>query len=253
MTAPDDDRPDAVRLRPPSGDDLAWLEALNTACVPAVNALDRQALEALLARAAWARLAEVEGAPSAVLVAFAKGSTYESTNYAWFDAQAEPFLYIDRVMVADAARRYGLGRRLYAALEDWARAQGLPRLCCEVNEDPPNPQSQAFHRSLGFRHLVSRINPADGKRVSMLEKRLEPGRWSGSGPAGDSGAGEAAPNPSNESGAGPARQGATLTPRSCAVIPRSTAGRAASRSAQARMLGNSPSSSIVALRLTTTG
>ncbi len=162
-------------LRPIRPADMDWLGRLNEACVPAVNALEPEALEALVARAAWTGVVLSEGdLPQAVLVAFAKGSTYESTNYAWFNAQEEDFLYIDRVMVDPAGRGRGHGRRLYEALALWATAQGLPRLCCEVNEIPPNPQSLAFHKSLGFQHLTSRINPSDGKRVAMLERRLKP-------------------------------------------------------------------------------
>ncbi len=161
-------------LRPLTRDDLPWLLRLNDACLPAVNALDLAEMTALIDRAAWTRAAFRDADPLAVLVAFAKGSTYESTNYAWFNAQEEPFIYIDRVMVSEARRGQGLGRRLYEALAAWAKAEGHPRLCCEVNEDPPNPVSLAFHRSMGFGVLTSRINPADGKRVAMMERRLAP-------------------------------------------------------------------------------
>ncbi len=159
-------------IRPLEAADLTWLSALNEACVPAVNGLDMQQLIALMDRAAWTGVAEVDASPLAVLIAFTKGSTYESTNYAWFNAQNEPFAYIDRVMVEPDGRALGLGRALYDALANWAKEIGQPRLCCEVNEVPPNPASLAFHKSLGFAQLTSRINPADGKQVAMLERRL---------------------------------------------------------------------------------
>jgi len=163
--------PATTRPRPLDETDIDWLKRLNDACVPAVNGLDEGALSALLGRAACALAAEVEGRPVAAIVCFTRGSTYESTNYAWFDAQPEPFLYIDRIVVEAEARRLGLARRLYREAGLWAERAGLPRLCCEVNEDPPNPQSLAFHTALGFRKLLSRINPSDGKRVAMLERR----------------------------------------------------------------------------------
>lgn len=159
-------------IRPLDASDLAWLRDLNDACVPAVNALNLEELKALMKRAAWTGVAEIDAQPLAVLVAFTKGSTYESTNYAWFNAQDEAFAYIDRVMVEHAGRGLGLGRRLYDALAVWAKDAGQPRLCCEVNEVPPNPVSLAFHKSLGFSQLTSRINPSDGKQVAMLERRL---------------------------------------------------------------------------------
>ncbi|GAB5471004.1 MAG: hypothetical protein Kilf2KO_40340 [Rhodospirillales bacterium] len=164
--------PTQTSLRALTKADLPWLLALNDACVPAVNALDATAMEALLCEAVWTGAVEQAGLPLAVLIAFAPGACYRSTNYAWFDAQEESFAYIDRVMVAQEGRGQGLGRRLYEALAAWASEAGYPRLCCEVNEVPPNPQSIAFHESLGFKALVSRINPADGKQVRMFERRL---------------------------------------------------------------------------------
>lgn len=161
-----------ITLRPLDASDLAWLSALNEACVPEVNAMNSAQLTALLERAAWSCAATVEARPLATLIAFTKGSTYESTNYAWFNAQSEPFVYIDRVMVETEGRGRGLGRALYDALAAWAKEVGQPRLCCEVNEVPPNPGSLAFHKRLGFSQLTSRINPSDGKQVAMLERRL---------------------------------------------------------------------------------
>lgn len=166
---------DGIRLRPLGNADCSWLAQLNEACVPAVNPLDDAAIATLVRHAAWVQLAERAGKRLAVLVGFTKGSNYESTNYAWFNAQDEAFAYIDRVMVDAAGRGQGLGSRLYSAFADWAAEQALPRLCCEVNEVPPNPVSLAFHKALGFRVLTSRINPADGKRVAMMEKRLRSG------------------------------------------------------------------------------
>ncbi len=163
-----------MKIRPLVSSDLDWLYALNEACLPAVNALDHAALKSLMERAAWSGVACRGTTRLAVLIAFTKGSTYESTNYAWFNAQAEDFAYIDRVMVEVAGRGQGWGRVLYDALAAWAGQSGLPRLCCEVNEVPPNPQSFAFHKRLGFAVLTSRINPADGKQVAMLEHRLTP-------------------------------------------------------------------------------
>ncbi len=159
-------------IRPLSERDFVWFCDLNERCVPAVNSLSDERLAALLARAAWTGVAEVEGDPLAVLVAFTKGSSYESANYGWFNQQAEAFVYIDRVMVEPAGRRLGLGRKLYQELTSWAEAEGQPRLCCEVYEVPPNPRSLAFHKSLGFSELTSRINPLDGTRAAMLERRL---------------------------------------------------------------------------------
>lgn len=66
----------------------------------------------------------------------------------------------------------GLAGRHYAALFEMARAAGQARIVCEVNSDPPNPLSDAFHGRLGF-ELVGEQRLADrGKSVRYLEHRL---------------------------------------------------------------------------------
>jgi predicted GNAT superfamily acetyltransferase len=42
-------------------------------------------------------------------------------------------------------------------------------VCCEVNSDPPNPLSDAFHAALGFREVGRAFLPDRGKSVRYLE------------------------------------------------------------------------------------
>jgi predicted GNAT superfamily acetyltransferase len=51
-----------------------------------------------------------------------------------------------------AARRWC---RLYADLFDRAAEAGHDRIVCEVNRQPPNPASDAFHAALGFAEVGS--------------------------------------------------------------------------------------------------
>ncbi|MEO1190211.1 MAG: GNAT family N-acetyltransferase [Pseudomonadota bacterium] len=162
----------AITVRAYEDRDYDWVLALNEASVPAVNSLTPQELNEQLSEADWTGVAEGMGGARGILIVFAPGGTYRSTNYAWFNAQAEAFVYVDRILVSEEARGQGLGRALYEALAAWATEAGFPRIGCEVNEDPPNPVSMAFHERLGFQALTSRINPADGKQVRMLEYRL---------------------------------------------------------------------------------
>ena len=75
--------------------------------------------------------------------------------------------------VAPEARRRGLARLLYAALEADALADGISTLCCEVNTVPANPASLAFHADLGFRGAGS-LATRDGRRVTLLVRDLVP-------------------------------------------------------------------------------
>ncbi len=76
------------------------------------------------------------------------------------------------MVVADAWQGRGLGRALYADLSAQARDAGLPLLACEVNLDPPNPGSMAFHARLGFEPAGEATDPRNGKRVQYLLARL---------------------------------------------------------------------------------
>jgi predicted GNAT superfamily acetyltransferase len=150
--------------------DLPWLEALNRACVPAVDALTLAELERVLASASSTRVVKRGEHLLGALVGFLPGAAYASTNYQWFCRERADFFYIDRVVVALGARGLGVGRALYADALDRALRAGALRLCCEVNEDPPNPASLAFHARLGFTRILSRRDERSGKLVAILER-----------------------------------------------------------------------------------
>lgn len=148
-------------------DDLPAILALNNAAVPAVNALDEPALAAL---AAMGRLRVVREGDAILgfLLSMTQGAAYQSLNYRWFSGRFPRFRYVDRVVVAPGAQGRGIGRRLYEdALSMPATGPG-ERLCAEVNLDPPNPGSIAFHERLGFMAICARLNPEAGKTVAMM-------------------------------------------------------------------------------------
>jgi predicted GNAT superfamily acetyltransferase len=85
------------------------------------------------------RIGEVDG----FLMAFDQGAAYDSPNYLWFRQRYRRFVYVDRVVVAPAARGRGYAGLLYADLFDRAGRTGHDIVVCEVNRDPPNPASDA--------------------------------------------------------------------------------------------------------------
>lgn len=141
------------------------LLALNNAAVPAVNALDAAGLAALIEGAELALAVRQRGAVAGLLLAFGPGSAYASPNYRWFDARYGDFLYVDRIVVAEAGRGLGIGRGLYRAA--FARAGARP-LCCEVNLRPPNEASLRFHQRLGFREAGRQQTEGGAKEVALL-------------------------------------------------------------------------------------
>jgi predicted GNAT superfamily acetyltransferase len=147
---------------------LAEVLSLNHAVEDMTSPLDLPGLERLLAQATFAKgIAGPDGPLAAFLIGFGPGAAYASPNYLWFAQHLPRFAYIDRVVVAEAARGQGHARELYAAFAEHARAADLGPLVCEVNLDPPNPGSDAFHAALGFREM-GRASPSPGKTVRYL-------------------------------------------------------------------------------------
>lgn len=122
--------------------------ALNNLHAAALSLLDAARLQHLLGQSFFARRI---GSLDAFIIAFDQRADYDSENFLWFRARYPRFAYVDRIAVADAARGRGHARRLYEALFEHARNAGHTMVCCEVNSDPPNPASDAFHAALGFR------------------------------------------------------------------------------------------------------
>jgi uncharacterized protein len=75
-------------------------------------------------------------------------------------------MYLDRVAFDADAQGRGLGTRLYAELDRLMVEAGANHLALEVNVDPPNEQSLAFHARRGFREVGQQDTPY-GIRVSM--------------------------------------------------------------------------------------
>jgi len=156
-------------------EDLPAVLAMNNDAVPAVNPHDDGSVAALVAEADRSWVVDDGGVLGALLVTFAPGAAYASANYRWlsdrFGSDDEAFRYVDRIVVAPTHRRLGLAGRLYDTLAEQARAAGAVRLLCEVNVEPPNPQSIAFHAATGWTP-VEDLEHAPGKVVRFFERPL---------------------------------------------------------------------------------
>jgi len=137
-------------LRAPTPSDLPALLALNNAHATELGALSGEALAHLVDISFRTRM--TDGA-DAFVIALQQGAKYESPNYRWFAERFTRFAYIDRVVVAASARKAGVGRALYYDLIEAALRAGHDILACEVNVEPPNPASDAFHAALGFQEI----------------------------------------------------------------------------------------------------
>jgi predicted GNAT superfamily acetyltransferase len=113
------------------------------------------------------------GQIDAFLLAFDQDADYDSPNFLWFRARYERFVYVDRIVVAAAARGRGLARLLYRDLFAEAARAGHVRVVCEVNSQPPNPVSDAFHAALGFVEVGRAAIDGGAKTVRYLLRSLD--------------------------------------------------------------------------------
>lgn len=162
-----------AELRDLTLDDLAAAHVINRANVPDVG-------EVSLERMGWLQemtaisigVFDDHGSMLGFCMVFPPGTDYDSTNYTWFMERYDDAYYLDRVAFSEPARRRGLGTRLYDAVEQRiVDAPGIARLALEVNSDPPNEGSLAFHTGRGYRELERRPTPY-GIEVAMFEKPL---------------------------------------------------------------------------------
>jgi uncharacterized protein len=147
------------------------LLALNNAHAMELSWLEPERFSVLVGRAFHAR--QIGGA-DAFLLAFDQDADYDSPNFLWFRERHPRFVYIDRVVVASAARGRGHARRLYADLIETAAARGHSLVVCEVNFEPPNPASDAFHAALGFTDVGQAEIHGGTKTVRYLMRIITP-------------------------------------------------------------------------------
>ncbi|MDW3219829.1 MAG: GNAT family N-acetyltransferase [Acidimicrobiales bacterium] len=160
-------------LRTVRDDDLDEILVHNNAAVPAVNHLERSDLEWFAAVAHTFVVAVADDGIAGFLIGLGPGAGYDSHNYAWFSARYDDFVYVDRIVVAEAGRGGGVGSLLYDEFARRGRADQTPVMLAEVNIRPRNDASLAFHDAHGFVSVGEQDSPDGVKRVTMLERRLD--------------------------------------------------------------------------------
>ena len=83
------------------------------------------------------------------------------------------FVYVDRIVVAAGARGRGWRGCSIARCSAEAARAGHSCVVCEVNSEPPNPASDAFHEGLGFAEVGSASIHNGSKTVRYLLRRLD--------------------------------------------------------------------------------
>ena len=156
-------------LRPITEADVPAVLALNHRFVDLLSPLDVERLLRLVGLADHADVVEVDERVVGFVLTMAPGADYDSENYLWHAARyGDSFYYLDRIVIAEEMRRRGLAGFVYDAMEDVARQFG--RMTLEVNVDPPNQGSLAFHERRGYVEVARLGEP--GHVVGLMAKEL---------------------------------------------------------------------------------
>lgn len=156
-------------IEPVTPDAQAGILDLNNRHAVELSWLEPQRLAMLVGEAFHARRV---GEAEAFLMAFDQDADYDSPNFAWFRERYPRFVYVDRVVVDPAARGRGHARALYLDLFEKAAQAGHTVVTCEVNAEPPNPASDAFHAAMGFAEVGSAAIYGGEKQVRYFAKPL---------------------------------------------------------------------------------
>ncbi len=144
--------------------------ALNADSMPHMNLISEIELQWFVKYAALVCVAKIGGSLVGFLIGLRPGTSYASPNYKWFCENRKDFAYVDRVAVAESARRKGVANSLY---KYFAESQaGAPVMTCEINIRPSNTGSMLFHKRMGFRQIGSQETEQGKKEVALMEKTL---------------------------------------------------------------------------------
>jgi len=143
-----------------SADEAAVL-ALNAAALQQTGPMDSGLFQRLLELGPESVVVERDGQLVGCLILLAGTAPHDGENFRWFAERVRSFVYVDRIVIAERERGRQLGRLLYEHAAERARALGLAWIAAEVNAEPPNTTSLAFHATHGFVEIARRaITPA---------------------------------------------------------------------------------------------
>jgi len=161
----------ALAIRDVREHELDAVLAINNAAGRTILPLDNAQLRYFFEHADYFRVAEIDGHVAGFLIALREGRDYASPNYRWFCERYPQFLYIDRIVIASAYHRHGLGRIFYCDANSYAEVR-VPLLACEVFLEPRDDVIVLFHGTYGFQEVGQQRVPPQNLQVSLLAKEL---------------------------------------------------------------------------------
>ena len=156
-----------VSIRDAEANDYRVICELNLAAEQHTSPMDTVRVASLVKLSRYFKVACVDGAVAAFILAMREDAPYENENFSWFARKYTAFIYVDRVVVSSVFRGQRLGSLLYKDLFRYARDNAIPLVACEYNIVPPNEASRLFHDKFGFREQGTQWLANGTKRVSL--------------------------------------------------------------------------------------
>lgn len=152
--------------------DLPAVLKLNTAALQHVSEVTLSDMKRFLKQADPFLVIEEGEELAGFMIVLQKGLDYKSLNYQFFCNNYSDFDYVDRIVIAEKFRGRKFGKALYDHLFTHSDKK---KITCEVNLQPPNPDSIAFHKSLGFKQVAEMKSEKGTKSVAMMIKNIVDG------------------------------------------------------------------------------
>src|SRR5271156_401615 len=122
----------SAEIRDVTPSDFPAILALNAESVRFLSPLDAGRLAEVHEQARYHPVIDSPDGVGGFMLAFADSANYNSPNYRWFAARYRGFIYIDRIVVALAARKHGFARMLYEDIWKHAERIGATTITCEI-------------------------------------------------------------------------------------------------------------------------
>lgn len=158
-----------MNIRKATINDLEGALTLNQAAIPHVGDIGMSDLEWFLENASRFLVVENKDEIAGFMIVLEPGLNYESLNYKFFCNNYSDFDYVDRIVIDEKYRGKKIGTDLY---EELFRKSDKKIITCEVNLNPPNPDSLEFHKALGFKEVAEQLTYKGKKKVAMLVKKI---------------------------------------------------------------------------------
>ena len=163
-----------ILIRDAGMQDADYILELNEVNVEVLSPMDMDKYRYFLGCSEMFQIAEVDGEPAAFLIALREGiADYTSENYIWFSEQYDRFLYVDRIVIDEKFRGYGLGRRSYEGVFERAAETGVPTVTAEIDIEPYNETSLKFHEAMGFEEVGQQVIRGGEIKVSLQVRPIE--------------------------------------------------------------------------------